>query len=964
MDRRGSSSTKPFIEDENEYDWSAEANDYDAELNSYIKKDLPKAISASTREFSRRNNSADGYVEDERKGKARGDSLLQESAFETLTRLSNQFPAIVEDGADTLVWIGEPPQQRGQDDYEYGYIRRQFQMPYLMKSTTLRRLNSPKFDKFLGPMSARTERRLKKHAVHKLVQSTENIKYYVDLSPVLNDEEAMAQLSQLTVPHGALAWHQTARQFAIDTELVCGRDDLDIPPRPIYTYKHDSQTVHETDIENLEKKLDSIADELKAGEQKLSEEKQKLAANPPRKDLYNLPLEEEYTQLRHHTAIARLLHAITGSDPKLNSAAKAWTFCMLANYFECASSSTVSHWVISWLLQNNNINFIQTLPELSYRIGMVTQSGWLVRSSFAILVGSRAMAKGIKDCVGVNYIDWKQSDRSMECLDDDEINRIDHAAEAFSRRLKATLDEIVVFPGIWTFSDVKHADLWRLRELEASTDHDQEHLARVTDNLKNYVRRVMYMTMSDAYPFDNKSVAPFKASPMFTAYSQVPRSLRFLTRFHWEVMGHEELYRDYLDTPNNHKIWRNTCEMLEHDGLLLDTNIPYISKQVLYDAIKSLNDVLFSTQNYDLDKSPKSGGKRSDPDQWLAAPQPSSSSKRTKTAQPEQLEQPVSQTIDLPIRSQAIDRTSDREIVAESSSKRKFADEEGSDTIPDDWEEIFESDAGQKAVRFLPVRQKPARESDSLLSDHESAEERPTTSTGIASKFQEMEIGSDNLSSGQNEVNSDQADHIRGSSSASLYVHRGTSPINYPSMQQPAPNDIYEPKPFVMNPKPHFDSPAGPAYKDWSDTRAIVPEGLLRDLSKVLSKRLKSLLVPGYVADGSLDFDIPVDNINTLLCLGEDEYKYLPLWAGGFDDGSGGVFDDGAEVPDAPDVADGGFRGGAMGIIPGVGSSIGGSMAGSEFEDIRTEVGVSTVGKASRYATDGTATETVMSLDE
>jgi len=36
---------------------------------------------------------------------------------------------------------------------------------------------------------------------------------------------------------------------------------------------------------------------------------------------------------------------------------------------------------------------------------------------------------------------------------------------------------------------------------------------------------------------------------------------------------------------------------------------------------------------------------------------------------------------------------------------------------------------------------------------------------------------------------------------------------------------------------------------------------------------------------------------DTLLCLTDNEFKYLPLWAGGMDDGSGGVFN--ADVPNA-----------------------------------------------------------------
>jgi len=46
---------------------------------------------------------------------------------------------------------------------------------------------------------------------------------------------------------------------------------------------------------------------------------------------------------------------------------------------------------------------------------------------------------------------------------------------------------------------------------------------------------------------------------------------------------------------------------------------------------------------------------------------------------------------------------------------------------------------------------------------------------------------------------------------------------------------------------------------------------------------------------GEVDFAALTD---TLLCLSEEEWKYLPLWAGGNEDGSGGVYD--ATIPPAP----------------------------------------------------------------
>ncbi|KAI4161297.1 MAG: hypothetical protein LQ342_004964 [Letrouitia transgressa] len=67
----------------------------------------------------------------------------------------------------------------------------------------------------------------------------------------------------------------------------------------------------------------------------------------------------------------------------------------------------------------------------------------------------------------------------------------------------------------------------------------------------------------------------------------------------------------------------------------------------------------------------------------------------------------------------------------------------------------------------------------------------------------------------------------------------------------------------------------------------------------------------------------------TLVGLKDSEWKYLPLYAGGLDDGSGGVFDD--EVP----LAETGFSTAGPAIHTGVGSSA----ASSEFDFVRSRDG-------------------------
>jgi hypothetical protein len=59
---------------------------------------------------------------------------------------------------------------------------------------------------------------------------------------------------------------------------------------------------------------------------------------------------------------------------------------------------------------------------------------------------------------------------------------------------------------------------------------------------------------------------------------------------------------------------------------------------------------------------------------------------------------------------------------------------------------------------------------------------------------------------------------------------------------------------------------------------------LFSDVEKYLS-----VLCYQMISKGEQDWSTLCD---TLLCVDENEYKYLPLWAGGMDDGSGGVFEE------------------------------------------------------------------------
>jgi hypothetical protein len=106
-------------------------------------------------------------------------------------------------------------------------------------------------------------------------------------------------------------------------------------------------------------------------------------------------------------------------------------------------------------------------------------------------------------------------------------------------------------------------------------------------------------------------------------------------------------------------------------------------------------------------------------------------------------------------------------------------------------------------------------------------------------------------------------------------------------------------------------------------------------------------------------YGVRFDMVDTLVCLGEEEFKFLPLWAGGNDDGTGGVFND----QDVPILESGGFS--TAGPMVHTGSTVS-SVADSmeSFDMVYPSDVASTVQRASHRATDSHTTESdVLSLD-
>ncbi|KAJ5712455.1 hypothetical protein N7493_008923 [Penicillium malachiteum] len=103
---------------------------------------------------------------------------------------------------------------------------------------------------------------------------------------------------------------------------------------------------------------------------------------------------------------------------------------------------------------------------------------------------------------------------------------------------------------------------------------------------------------------------------------------------------------------------------------------------------------------------------------------------------------------------------------------------------------------------------------------------------------------------------------------------------------------------------------------------------------------------------------VPLDRRATdhLTCLTDGQWKYLPLWAGGNDDGTGGVFND----QDIPNLSSEGF----LGPGPAIGTRSGSANSQAEsFNQVGPSEYNSTVCQASRHATYSHCSD-VQSMDE
>jgi hypothetical protein len=487
--------------------------------DTFADRDFNRALAASREEFGKPSHlpehqiALDAYCLSDKSSMQQQSKDLEDREVAMILSLSNQFSPFLDPGADTLIYIGPPPQAKDQSRADYQYIQQRFSALHRVKSQTLKDLGSSVFEKLLGPKSERTRRRLGKDGLLTGVH-LDNIEYYIDLRPPEEGDEAVELISDLTCSRGILDWHKAQSKYSIAPTMVCGRDDF------VSLQDHMAADVKENDESNDTK--------------------------PQRAP--------EYHALRHRLAIERVVQAIFHNDPKIDSAPKMWTFFQVAKHLDVAKHERINGWITKWLYTHPNSNFIQSNPEAVYRIGVGTMSTNILRDGYSMIAGEKALLHTCDPNVRM-HLQTSMHGRPLEILDDDERNRIDHAASSLYARMKLKFEQLVDQSMNWLKGSTEYAKLFTLRPKNST---ERETISATDVMIKDYVRGRILWAMARNYTSDHPEFDqnlrtatefhPGLPETFHGIYAALTEEQRLLTRTMWITLHNEKLEDGYINT--------------------------------------------------------------------------------------------------------------------------------------------------------------------------------------------------------------------------------------------------------------------------------------------------------------------------------------------------------------------------------------------------------------------------------
>ncbi|RAL61160.1 hypothetical protein DID88_010499 [Monilinia fructigena] len=855
------------------------------------------------------------------------------------------------DEGDTLVYISYP---RGITFYDSNGLTRPYKN-YRVSSEKLKGLGSPKFSRMFEERPQYWTRR-RKGLLHHL---PDGFKYVLDLTPSEEGDEAVELVSELSCSSGIRNWHLSEKTCGVQRRLVSGDDEVPGPanisteaaekfrlkvPADGYTdtafspldptitsassenfirtslgrkvypggYNFDSRSlVEDNEVQKAIK--NSLGGNLLVeipGEIPVGGTGQSSSPDWPKKEVL------DYCPIRHRFGVENLLRIIQGKVPKLDSAPKVWTLFVLAKYYECTDA--VVDYITSWIMSGNNIKFLEILPEASLNIGLGLKIPMITRAAFSVLVSEEALNVASRTFYN-NYIDRRTAYhyiRPREKLDEDLWNVIQHASQDFCDRIQATITDLLdermswflelpEYRKICKFEDYCHKNNNKGKKEETLHERRKSVIQKLLVNLRGYVRGRIVDCLNEELSL-SRTIAATKHRR--EVQWEIPES-----GTQEEDLDSKHIYHSYGD---REKVllpyfWRGLRDINWHDDPLNSLKPSTFSRQIIHPG-KLLVDksgicqlrgkggklsFIFSIKSSALRSASKSIMDEERPNYaFMSAYNQDHAYHQARLAGIRTLELELAQS-----------------------------DEEANDAAS---MSSITTDTYTRPLIGLPLRPKL----DKITGEHKKDEYELDTEPGPSTKTSNNEKSSAMKFLVNFWANMGQ----KPNSSVEAYKAKQIAETLDLGLQTDSVSSKGFPfadtsKPFSLMHNYSTNPPVEASSLEFSLST------FLNQIRLYIDKICHSVLSRPDI----LEFTILTDS---LLCLTDNEWQYLPLWAGGNDDGSGGVTS--ADVP------------------PAYYSNVGGLTPGVQYKGVAGFVGVGSSVNTSLDVRDGsTRTVTIAGSD-
>ena len=612
----------------------------------------------------------------------------------------------------------------------------------------------------------------------------------------------------------------------------------------------------------------------------------------------------EYTPVRHRSAIERVLSALQGLDPKLDSAPKVWTTFAVAKYFDIKHSQ-LDDYIIRWLRAYPNSYFLEVLPEVSLQIADGLENYDLARDTFAILVGEEALDNLRRARIPTNSSSRSAYGRKKEDLPEAIFTRVEYASKAFLERITNEFADFVGNGMQWieTLPEFQKLSLYAKPEAQGI-------IGALKVLLKDYVRGTIYKLLCVNY--DSVPAADLQHPGGNDLLPRVSRSEvwnnlhmneRILSRTFWHALTSFKLFngRTNLDIKEGwNMIW---------NSINLSTNEQRELRQGTYrEILRSSLDCLTRDLSYCLSHHGRNNMSTLPIRTTSETPITSLDPLNAFTAPGGPLESYYSGPI-LPTDPRPHD-------LYNSGFYKIPAPGDGVQGAGQDWPLGHpRKEATQHELSNTPGDD--GMSPSSTVSANGKGQTDRITSSGLAPEGTSRRSASSdwNKDNGVEGISRlyqqglEQLDRIVAwspwAARSDLAQEYGTKHFSHSRQEEletlgTAPS--FRPQAPPSQPKlpPRTDRTLSPSRSSRRAQAIFFDlETFFMEAHSYIEKFARQKLQSSdtYLREEPLDVGI----INTLVCLADSEWKYLPLWAGGNDDGSGGVY------IDQPDTADLGF---------------------------------------------------------